>query len=177
MDDDKPLTLLDLFEANYTSNKLSKDQLLLLGTIMAECGYLEAIIQMLIWELSGLTSGAGASITAHMSMNDKLNALTSLSGHILEEHELNETIQDLCKQTRRDILPKRNDLAHIPWSPTEDGKGIEAQKIKARGKLQVDFKTFSNEELDNFRRPVTLIGQGFSEVSSQLEKYFQQAAP
>ena len=127
-------------------DRIDKEHLLLIGRIIAECGYLESNIQTLIWKISGLDSIDGRSITTHMGLRSKLQSVCSLSNYHYKGKEIDDEIQKLAKLIS-EIATHRNEIVHNPWA-SSGVKGVSVTSVfKARGKLQVELKEIGTKDL------------------------------
>lgn len=123
---------------DFDPRNLPQELLTAIGLAIAASAQTEGVLDQGIAGCAGLDMLFGAAITTEMSVNQKLNALSSTVEVRIFNPNLLADFDDSIIEIR-ELFGVRNQLAHDSWCrDTETG---ELFRIDANAKTQIDIKT------------------------------------
>lgn len=105
---------------------LSTEQLAEIGSVAVESTQCEAIVESLIWALSGMRRDVGKHFTHGIQLNNRLELLSTLGKLQLPDSEQNEFTSIISEL--KDLNNKRNQVIHGSWGVWYTVRELQALK-------------------------------------------------
>ena len=127
-----------------------------IGQVALSWAILEGVVERVIWRGARLDDNQGLSLTTHMNMPMRLDAMCSIINYVFPDSELDETAKALSGRIRNELSPLRNDVVHTRVIKFPDVEQTVRPKYKARGKLE--------------KQVITIDGGDYKEISNKILK-------
>jgi hypothetical protein len=134
---------------------LSKKHLQAIGAVVAYWSLLERIVEECLLNAARLDDDANAqALTAHMSIEQRLDALLSLVEASAIAAPLKNGLQQIDTsirvgpQNKPSLKTERNEIVHSYWTAASKRGGALATTVRARGKLKLSITKKTPTEIE-----------------------------
>jgi hypothetical protein len=123
-----------------------------IGRVIVRWNLLESYLDFTLIKLLGkdITELRSHIVFTHMAVPQKLDVMSALVNEIVESHPKTSGPLNAAYKRAAPLLKEaqrlRNDITHAKWGIGDDGS-VKANKVSARGKLKVERRTMSIDEV------------------------------
>jgi len=142
---------------------LTEEQMAGIGLIAVRWNQLENMYEYAIWSYANLSVKQGVSITTHMPMTTRMDALRTYINENFPDTDLQKSLKVLINRTNICRI-ERNKIMHASWSHSGKSDSEHADKIRISKQLHFDKQWFHVDhmhalahEIDNITRDLAML--------------------
>lgn len=162
---------------------ISKAHLEAIGCVATNWSVLELVIEFCIFEIAEILPQLGRSLTTHMGITQRLDALLSLVNEQIPDTALQADIKKLNKIIRREtegkpsLQSERNRVIHSIWADIPQPDKAAAVRWRAYGKVTVYVSSITPEEILDIARQIVAVSTEIEEWQIRLREHLKKVRP
>ncbi|WP_096458168.1 hypothetical protein [Sulfurifustis variabilis] len=161
----------DLTYKTMTELVLSPEHIMAIGLLAAEWGYVESLVELLIWRLAKMPESIGYCITTHIGSVMRIDMLKTLAHETLSDQSIQDEIKSISAEFER-LRIMRNDIIHSMWIRKDFfGSGAPVSlRVKAKGRVDMQTKVQNYEDIRKAASDMTALTVRIGSVLQKLPK-------
>lgn len=141
--------------------RISDELLRSIGLVAFYWSVLEAHLEFLILKLQDIPFQTGLVLTSHLGFRARCYLLhTAVNDDPALSDSASKELKQLIVRTEA-AYPKRNQVVHSVWTPTDDPLVARYRGIRARGRLKLIDEPMHVNEIENIAEEIHSIGGDF----------------
>ena len=154
----------------------------LVGEFLRRWSNLESVLHDALAAAIGLDDTMRAILCANVQLRDKIHILRTIVG-ISTIGKSEKSSFDTTLVAIADYSPQRNLMAHVPFGPDDEGKGVLFLQVKAKGKFSqpkevwtVDKFDAEYHKIDDFREQLSQLQMALSNSQFSIGNLYWTSA-
>jgi len=142
---------------------LTEEQMAGIGLIAVRWNQLENMYEYAIWNYANLSVEQGVSITTHMPMSSRMDALRNYINENFPDSEIQKSLKILINRTNICRI-ERNKIMHASWTHSGKSDSDHADKLRIQKQLHFDKQWFNADHMHALAHEIGNITRDLSKL-------------